>query len=168
MVMKKGFVCVCDSFSFKGSVQCGSGIVVHDCKNHGNPALSQSLRSQITDGSAIRVENHCEAVPTAPHVHCWHVCRTQQSCDQKRAAYFRRHPCVQLTIAAITVPCISMESGQVCPWKHPPWTARRASAMSGSPCANATSAVYLHTGCRLRTCNQHRNSSTRSEFGSKK
>ena len=110
MVMKKGFVCVCDSFSFKGSVQCGSGIVVHDCKNHGNPALSQSLRSQITDGSAIRVENHCEAVPTAPHVHCWHVCQTQQSCDQKRAAYFRRHPCVQLTIAAITVPCISMES----------------------------------------------------------
>ncbi len=77
-------------------------------QNHGNPVLSQSLRLQITP---IRVEHHCEAVPTAPHVHCWHVCRTQQSCDQKRAAYFRRHPCVQMTIAAITVPCISMESG---------------------------------------------------------
>ncbi len=88
---------------------CGSRL-----QNHGNPALSHLLRFQIMDSSAIRVENHCEAVPTAPHVHCWHVCQTQQSCDQKQVAYFRRHPCVQLTIAAITVPCISRESGKVC------------------------------------------------------
>ncbi len=53
---------------------------------------------------------------------------------------------MQMTIAAITVPCISMESGKVYPWKQPPWTARSASALSGSPCAK----------CRVRGVFEYR------------
>ncbi len=73
MVMEKGFVCVCDSFSFKGSVQCGGGIVVHDCKvmatrrchNHYVHKLRTAVQSGWSITARLSPRHHMYIVGTS-------------------------------------------------------------------------------------------------------